>query len=179
MFATNILTNASAIAQPADFLGTRAELIAASTGMLDVGGGKVDGPVPVGVTIHPYGSAANAFLLGLFSWEMIIPDTSVSGAYPIPQWHAALLGGFTCTPSTGPTGVANGTVPVASLYCSTIAITVGNSNVSVEAVSPTTSGAFANTAGHIVADVKAGSLLQVKLDRNGATNSLNCLVRAQ
>lgn len=117
----------------------------------------------------PYGTATatNTFLMSVFGWDFI----PLSGGQGGGSWHAYLLASFTCTLGSV-TGLAGSAVAAANLYCDTIALGVGNANVSNEVVSPT-----GNVNAHCVVDVKGVQLVEVKFARNSSAASANALYR--
>ena len=120
-----------------------------------------------GLLLVPYGagSATNTFTMHAYSW------TPTLGVGALPVWIPYTLATFTCTLSTVP-GIALGDVNASQLFCGTIALVVGNVNVSHEIISPT-----GNTVGHIMLDTKGSVLTELRFGTGGSATSCNCLAR--
>lgn len=172
LFASAQSTAGTSFAQPADVLGNRPS----GAGYIDVADGADSGPMPGGIFFKPYGidTATETFLMGVWVVDPMIQDVNVASAQK--GWTHSLLAAFTCTLGTAP-GLAGGMVNGSQLYCSTIAVSVGNANVSAEAVSPTTSGIAPNNAATIRMSTTGASLLFVKLAVNGSSVNCNTLYR--
>lgn len=163
VFTTNDATVGTAITNPTDTL-TRPS----GEGIIEMTNN--DGGLTLNALfLKPYGvgSDTNTFLMSVFGWDKIVGISSTTKE----QWTATLLASFTCTLTTV-TGVAGGILGTSDKYCDTIAIGVGNANVSNEIVSPT-----GDVIAHIVLDTKGCPVVQIKMCRNGSATSENCLAR--
>lgn len=161
LLAANDTTAGTSIADPAD---TATDPIG-TTGVIDMtGGDEAAGFEANGLVLVPYGTdtAAETFLMSAFAISKVL----VGG---VPIWTYHLLASFTCTLCTK---AASTVIGASALYCDTITLGVGNSNVSVEVVSPT-----GNQAGHVVLDTKGAMAVALKFARNGSAASANCLYR--
>lgn len=117
----------------------------------------------------PFGAgvATNTFLLSVFGWDLVHPRlTQHSGI-----WISWLLASFTCTLNTV-AGVPGTEVDENQLACGTIALVVGNANVSNEILSPT-----GNLVASILLDTQGAKLVQPKFATNGSATSANTLYR--
>ncbi len=161
VLVTNSTTNASAIANPAD------SEHAPTLGVIPMGqGGQT---ASNGLQFLPYGAgvATNTFLMSVFAWDLIHAYDDGN----VPYWTAWPLATFTCTLCTL-TGKAGSDVNASQLYCGTIALVIGNANISNEIISPT-----GNMKASITMDAKGCQLVQVLFDRNDSATSANALWR--
>ncbi len=123
---------------------------------------------PNGLLLVPYGagSSTNTFLMNVYGWT---PTKGENGAKPL--WVAIELATFTCTLCTVP-GLAGADVNASQLLCGTIALGVGNANVSNEILSPT-----GNVVAHILLDVKGAKLVEIRFGTGSSATSCNCLYK--
>ena len=133
---------------------------------MGTGGGTMCAP---GLFILPYGAgtAAQTFTMAAYAWTRTLGNLQSTA----PIWVASTLATFTCTLSTVP-GLANTDVNSSQLFCGTIALVVGNANVSVEVVSPT-----GNTVASIALDAKGAKLVELRFGTGSSATSCNALVR--
>lgn len=117
--------------------------------------------IPFGV-----GSNGNTFTLKVYAWDRI----QVSGNQPL--WVPTLLASFTCTHGSTMPGVANTDVNASQTFCSTIALVVGNANISNEIISPATTSEIAS----IILDAKGAALVETRFTV-GTNTSCNCLAK--
>lgn len=134
-----------------------------------------DGVIPMGhgggtsangLQLVPYGagSPTNTFSLNAYGWR---PTEGYGGTKPL--WVAYLLASFTCTLCTVP-GLAGADVDDSQLFAGTIALVVGNANISNEVISPT-----GNVVAHIVLDAKGSRFVEVRFGTGSSATSCNCL----
>lgn len=162
IYAANVTTNASAIANPADtFVDPTGD------GVLDFGHYGVMAANDLLLVPYGVGTATNTFLLSVFAWDLVPGNQGTAQS----AWTAYLLASFTCTLCTA-AGLAGATVDATQLYCGTIAVVVGNAGVDVDVISPT-----GNLKASIMMDVKGAKKVTVRLDRNGSATSCNTLAR--
>lgn len=162
---TNSTTAGTSINNPADTLTkpSGAGVVELSAGMITYG--------PPRFFLLPYGvgSDTNTFLMSVFGWD-IIPG---NGSTTADQWTAYLLASFTCTLSSGVTGVAGGTVPATSFYCNSIALGKGGTaGVSQEVTAPTGS-----VKAWCWVDTKGCQLIETLFAMNNSATSANALWR--
>ncbi len=121
-----------------------------------------------GLFLIPYGagSAAQTFTMAVYAWHNTL---GYGGAKQL--WVAAELATFTCTLCTVP-GLAGADVNASQLFCGTIALGVGNANVSNEILSPT-----GNVVAHILLDVKGAKLVEIRFGTGSSATSCNCLYK--
>lgn len=131
-------------------------------------GPAVDGGMaPQGFLLVPFGvgSATQTFSMNVFGWRHTI------GLNPLaPLWVPYLLAEFSCTLGATP-GIINTDVGAGQLFCDTIALVLGNSNISNEVLSPAGTGMVA----HIVLDGKGSQLIEVRFGTGSSATSCNCL----
>jgi hypothetical protein len=170
LLAANSTRTGTAVVQPADQTATPATVTTAGAEAAVVPFADGGSYSANGLLIMPFGTdtAAQSFLMAVFGWELIRGDQ----ANVLDSWHAQLLAAFTCTLSTTAVGLANTQVNASQFYCDTITVLKGNSNVSCEAVSPTT-----NVAACVRVDVEGAQYADVRFWRNGSAASANGLQR--
>ncbi len=133
-------------------------------GVLTFGDGG--GATANGLQLVPYGagSGTNTFTMAVYGWRQ---TEGAGGALPI--WIPFTLATFTCTLATPP-GLSGADVNASQLFCGTIAMVVGNANVSNEVVSPT-----GNTIAHVLVDTKGSKLVEVRFGTGSSATSCNAL----
>lgn len=162
-YATDSTTAGTSIAQPADTATSPS-----GDGIIQMG--TPDGAYcSNGLKIVPYGvgTAGQTFLMSVFCWEEIHPKITQRAR----QWSADLLASFTCTLCTV-AGLPGGEVDNTHLWVDTIALVVGNANVSVEVVSPT-----GNVKAHILLDAKGARKIGIYFAMNGSATAANAIAR--
>lgn len=136
-------------------------------------GGNGGNTVQNGLLIVPYGvgSNGNTFNLNVYSWRPIVVRSSQQQVIPASQqWVAVLLCQIACTLASGTAGVAGGTLGTSTYFCSTLSVTYGNANVSIEVVS-TAAGRIAS----FTVDAKGSPLVEVWGDTGGSATNFNAL----
>ncbi len=131
------------------------------------GGATQGGSAPSGIKIIPYGvgSAGLIFSLGVYGWSEVN-----SGLGNTLLWTPHLLAQFNCTLGAVP-GIAGTDVNASQLFCNTIALAVGNGNVSNEIISPT-----GTSIAHCIVNSKGCRFLQLLFGTGGSATSANALV---
>lgn len=124
-----------------------------------------------GLMLHPYGTASdgNTFSLRVLGWGPSVTPNSVG----IFTWFPTLLCELLCTVSSTNVGIASGFVVATELFAKTIAVTYGNANVSVEAVSPATAGLNASA----LVDIKGFQKIEVTFSTGSSATDCNSLCR--
>jgi hypothetical protein len=166
LLAVNDATGGTSIADPADTLTNPiSPTTGPAAGVIPLGAGGATSPN--GLKLIPFGTdtSAQTFLMSVFAIERILGGP----AGVADSWTHHLLASFTCTLCTK-AGLANTAVNGSQLYCGTIALGVGNANVSCEVVSPT-----GNQAAHVVIDTKGAELVKVLFALNSSAASMNAL----
>lgn len=163
LLGANDATAGTAIADPADTLTDPT----GTAGTIDLAALGPD--AANALRIHPFGvgGATNTFLMAVYGCDKVL----AAGPGTAPAWHYFLLAGFTCTLGTK-TGVAGSAVGANQNYCGTIALLVGNANVSTETLSPNT-----NNEAHVLVDCKGSQFVKVLFAMNGSATSANCVYR--
>jgi hypothetical protein len=135
-------------------------------GVIDMG---TDGGMTAsGLFLQPYGtgSATNTFSMSVYGWRQVTPRLTQGNGL----WVYTTLATFTCTLGTQ-TGVANSPIDNTHLFVTTIALVIGNANISNEVLSPGD-----NTPAHITLLAKGCTLIEVRFGTGSSATSCNCLV---
>jgi hypothetical protein len=124
------------------------------------------------VKVKPYGVASNnqTFSVRVLGWSAVYP-TGSSQAAPV-LWVPELLAELLCTASSVYPGVAAAPVVATELFCDTLAITYGSTNVSVMVDS---NGADAGIAVAVV-DMKGNEKLELTFSTGSSATSCNALI---
>lgn len=136
----------------------------AGDGVFDIG--RPEGGIAApGVKLIPYGagSATNTFTMSVYGWQHTLGGASKQ------LWVPTILASFTCTLCTAP-GVAGADANASQLFCGTIALAIGNANISNEVLSPAT-----NDIGHVIVSTKGVRLMQVLFGTGSSATSCNAL----
>jgi hypothetical protein len=115
------------------------------------------------------GSDNNTFSARCYDWR------KVPGTNSVPNlWVPILLCEVALTLSSTFPGIAGSPVGATELFADTITLTFGNSNVSIEVLSPGTTSANSGIA-HLMMDMKGPTLLQWTFTTGGSATSCNGL----
>jgi hypothetical protein len=136
-----------------------------------MGGAKAEGPN--GLVLIPIGRATtNNFLLAVYGCDEIIQQTAGNPR----TWTHYLLASFAVTLGAE-TGLATSDVVVADIYANAITIGVGNSNVSTEIISPSTTAPVSGNKASIRMDNVGSQFVKILGVRNSSASQWNCLAR--
>jgi len=141
---------------------------ATASAVFDLGTDMAGSAAQNGLVLKPYGAGSNnnTFSLRVIGWRKIDegdPATSI--------WDPTVLCELAVTLSSTPIGLAGKVILATDLFADTIAVTYGNANVSVEAVSPAN-----DIAAHAVVDLKGFQLVEVTFTTGGSATNCNALI---
>jgi hypothetical protein len=140
------------------------------TGVVVFGDGGAEASSATKLVPFGVGSNAQTFSMNCYGWSVVQAPPSAVDTKDL--WFPVLLASFsTITLDSTIPGLAGTLVNASQLFANAITLVVGNSGISVEVVSPATTGEVA----HIVLDMKGFKMLELRY-AIGTTTSCNCLV---
>lgn len=163
-FPTRLIT----ATEPANSLGTNAAQ-ATSGSVFDLANPSKSDVSQNGLILKPYGSGSNTntFSLRVIGWSYLIegdPNTAI--------WDPTILVELQATISSTPIGLAGKLVKATDLFATSIAVTTGNANVSMEQVSP-----GSGIAAHAVVDLKGFQKVEFVFTTGSSATDCNLLWR--